>query len=313
MDSLLEPYLAAESAEATERHLEELLVNEAEPLIRKVILRKLGPACGDLEDVCGDVLAEATARLRHWKQDSAGCQVENFASYVAASAFNAASEYLRRKYPRWRGLRDRIHYILRHDARLAIWESSQAGWLCGAAEFRGTDAAARVPSIDSCGDARAVAPRDSLLAIFRSAGGPLELDRLVDLAAQIWGEELDRRPEADRDLRMVVRQAEDEIDQRRYAEHAWKEIAELPLHQRQALLLNMKADGADVFLLYAGVSFRAMAAALEMPAEDFAELWSRLPLDDNAIAARLGYTRQQVINLRKSARKRLANRIGGGS
>ena len=44
---------------------------------------------------------------------------------------------------------------------------------------------------------------------------------------------------------------------------------------------------------------------------------SSIPLDDNAIAQRLGCTRQQVINLRMTARKRLANReaarLGGGA
>jgi hypothetical protein len=38
-------------------------------------------------------------------------------------------------------------------------------------------------------------------------------------------------------------------------------------------------------------------------------LLTRLPLDDLTIAARLGLTRQQVINLRKSARLRLARRL----
>jgi len=36
-----------------------------------------------------------------------------------------------------------------------------------------------------------------------------------------------------------------------------------------------------------------------------------LPLEDAAIAERLGLTRQQVINLRKSARARLARRMRG--
>jgi hypothetical protein len=40
-----------------------------------------------------------------------------------------------------------------------------------------------------------------------------------------------------------------------------------------------------------------------------AALWNDLPLPDNALALRLGSPRQQVINLRMSARKRLANRL----
>jgi hypothetical protein len=56
---------------------------------------------------------------------------------------------------------------------------------------------------------------------------------------------------------------------------------------------------------------RQIAEILEFPAEEFAAMWNVLPMDDLAIAAKLGVTRQQVINLRKSARERLLRRIGG--
>jgi len=52
-----------------------------------------------------------------------------------------------------------------------------------------------------------------------------------------------------------------------------------------------------------------IAEVLEMLPEKFAELWNDLPIDDAAIAQRLGITRQQVINLRKSARERLGRRM----
>jgi CRP-like cAMP-binding protein len=56
---------------------------------------------------------------------------------------------------------------------------------------------------------------------------------------------------------------------------------------------------------------RQIAEVLGIPIEEFAKLWNRLPLDDLAIAERLGVTRQRVINLRKSARERLTRRVGG--
>jgi hypothetical protein len=57
------------------------------------------------------------------------------------------------------------------------------------------------------------------------------------------------------------------------------------------------------------VSFAELASALGFSTAQLAELWPRLPLDDAAIAGKLGLTRQQVINLRKSARARLGRRI----
>ncbi|HEY6546325.1 MAG TPA: helix-turn-helix domain-containing protein, partial [Vicinamibacteria bacterium] len=54
---------------------------------------------------------------------------------------------------------------------------------------------------------------------------------------------------------------------------------------------------------------RQIARALELPEIELAELWNRLPLDDHQLAERLGCSRQQVINLRSAARKRLTRRL----
>jgi len=51
-----------------------------------------------------------------------------------------------------------------------------------------------------------------------------------------------------------------------------------------------------------------IAVALGMTVEQLAGLWVDLPIDDYSIAQLLGVTRQQVINLRKSARERLTRR-----
>jgi hypothetical protein len=56
-------------------------------------------------------------------------------------------------------------------------------------------------------------------------------------------------------------------------------------------------------------SMAEIATALEMPAERLAVSWPDLPRDDAWIAAELGMTRRQVINLRKCARERLARRM----
>src|SRR5262249_52538998 len=87
----------------------------------------------------------------------------------------------------------------------------------------------------------------------------------------------------------------------------------LPVRQRLALLLNLRdATGAGLLWLMpvAGIAtIRQIARALEIPDAEFARLWRDMPLDDATIGARLGCSRQQVINLRMSARKRLANRM----
>jgi hypothetical protein len=93
----------------------------------------------------------------------------------------------------------------------------------------------------------------------------------------------------------------------------WEEIRQLPPRQAAALLLNLRDEqrrNAVALLPLTGVAtMRDVALAIAMPVERFAEIWNRLPLDDAAIAEILGVTRQQVINLRKSARERLARRM----
>lgn len=103
------------------------------------------------------------------------------------------------------------------------------------------------------------------------------------------------------------------LERRWNAKLLWLQVKDLPLRQRQALLLNLKDDAIRLFVLTGTGSLAAIADALEMSVKDLASLWNELPLPDNAIATKLGCTRQQVINLRMAARKRLANRLSGWS
>ena len=107
---------------------------------------------------------------------------------------------------------------------------------------------------------------------------------------------------------------EKSLDLRRYVARLWIAISDLPRKQRVALLLHLRdGKGNPVLPMFpiSGVAFLpALAGALGILEPELAGLWPDLPLDDNAIASLLDCTRQQVINLRMSARKRLANRMG---
>jgi hypothetical protein len=93
----------------------------------------------------------------------------------------------------------------------------------------------------------------------------------------------------------------------------WSEIVALPRRQRLALLLNARDPaGESVLRLLVAeriVTMRELAATLEISVAELDALWSAVPLIDAAIAERLQVTRQQVINLRKAARDRLARRM----
>jgi hypothetical protein len=157
-----------------------------------------------------------------------------------------------------------------------------------------------------------------LLAAFDTS---IPLDRLVDGLAVVLGIS-DLRPAAARDAEDGLAALADPapgigevLEHREALRRVWDEIVELPIRQRTALLLNLRdpQGGAVLHLLPATgvVTFADIAAALGTQVAALERMWSALPLDDLALAARLGLTRQQVINLRKSARARLARRLGG--
>jgi len=103
------------------------------------------------------------------------------------------------------------------------------------------------------------------------------------------------------------------LEQRADLQQLWREIQLLRPPQRAALLLNLRGDDGrnmvGLFVLIGVAAIDEIAEALAMPVEDLPSLWNDLPLDDLSIAARLGLTRQQVINLRRSARDRLLRRM----
>jgi len=163
------------------------------------------------------------------------------------------------------------------------------------------------------GNAQRAELTDLTRAIFQVVGAPVEFDDLVGVVADLQGiteHQVSSRVNEERETneaRLPDPRAgfATEIEQRSYLQRLWSEIVQLPQSQRLALLLNLRdaQEGVIALLPLAGVaSLREIAAALALPVEELARLWNALPLDDATIAARLGVTRQQVINLRKAAR-----------
>jgi RNA polymerase sigma factor (sigma-70 family) len=324
--------------------LTELVAGHAAPLVRKIVGHKLhvpshnppnSQLSEDAEDVCGEAVLRLVARLRELK-DRARVErtINDFRGYVAAVAYHHCNEYLRRKYPRRHGLKNRLRYLLSRDAAFAIWEAGDRQLLCGFEAWRASqplparDASVRLRDVESgaplvFGDAGQVALPVLLKAVFERTGGPVELDALVDFVAALTGVRDEparaQREDAEAEPEVADARAPPSADvaaaaeRQMYLARLWQEIKELPPRQRTALLLNLSdAHGrsyTELLALLGVASARQISDALEIPADEFAGIWNELPLDDRVIAERLGLTRQQVINLRKSARERLARRM----
>ena len=156
--------------------------------------------------------------------------------------------------------------------------------------------------------------------VLKATDRPIAFDVLVSAVAELVGMEEDVAVGLDEELDVPGRDRGrppsfmTQVDWRIYLRQLWPKILQLPLRQRQALLLNLTdREGRDLVALLpaTGVaSLRQIAEALEMSAEQLAQLWNDLPLDDLTLAGYLGLTRQQVVNLRRDARLQLARQAG---
>jgi hypothetical protein len=345
VDEILSPFLQEENAAQAERLLAQLVVEHADPIIEKIIRSKLHASLSPIDgseqnqnalEVRSDVHVRLIAGLRSLKAERSARPIRDFRGYVAVVAYNACSHYLRQKYPRRHSLKNRVRYVLTHQPGLSLWEDETGEWLCGFIAWRGRGVErASAPRLEELRDSQSLrgprAPSEDyrrmplaglLKLILAAAAAPVELDDLVNSIADLQGiKETLVQSENDQATTDALNpkgfetraSIADEVGQRLFLKRLWTEISQLPPKQRAALLLNLRdAQSRDVIVLFqlTGVAtIPQIAEALEMTAETFAELWGDLPLDDLSIAKRLGITRQQVINLRKSARERLARRM----
>src|SRR4030095_1819262 len=159
-----------------------------------------------------------------------------------------------------------------------------------------------------------------LSVLFERSSRPIVFDEVVRIAAEEWHihdpptEPIDTGgSERDDQFTSSEPRVDLALEQRLFFEQVWREVCQLPVLQRAALLLNLRdsRDGGVIsFLPFLGVaSEEELARLLEMPYADFQKVWSEWRLDDPRIAQMFGITRQQVINLRKTARERLARRM----
>ncbi len=342
-DDLLAPWLQTlrtRSEEATESTLASLIETHIEPVIRSAIRFKLrldSAGRADEEDLEQEALTQWLAELRKLGAGPDERSISDARGLAATITYRVCCAWLRRRSPRSHALRNRLRYLLTRQAGLALWPGAgqrEKLLIAGFAAWRGqaiapSEKLRQLPSDEKflaragrlLGNWQEAKLTDLLAAIFDYVGGPVAFDELFSVTAALL--QIRDEPPTSTEEQMEAggaHFASDEdvawkVEKRIFLERLWEEVRELPLAQRAALLFNLReADGRGCLALFpaTGVAtMRQIAEALEIPAERFAELWPQLPLDDATIAGLLNLTRQQVINLRKSARERLARRLKG--
>jgi hypothetical protein len=345
LDVLLLPFLLASSEEEEESLLTRLLEEHVKPIVRSVLRVRLYSnrrerVCliEDFEEAYGEIQLNLLKRLRDCKSHQPNSSVANLRNYVLMAAHNACDDYFRKKFPRRRNLKDRIRYCLTTGPNLVLWEEAGQGWLSGLAAWGKAERSAPMNSSSrSCNDLVESLTRrlpgvdlnrlelsELITAILETQRMPIELDELTAVVARIRGiEDVPNASFDDERYSVLQRIPTSEANPAAIAEYhevleqLWDEIKRLPRRHRVALLCNLRdQQGVNVIMLFpvTGVAtFEDLADVLEIPMPDFEKLWARLPLDDSSLAQYLGITRQQVINLRRSARDRLMRRLNASN
>jgi hypothetical protein len=199
-----------------------------------------------------------------------------------------------------------VRYLLRNDREFATWGSQDGEQLAGLRAWNGRDEHVAAPVPERSGQRL----RDVMKAVFDLAGSPVRLNELISAAAESLGivESAVGSLKASAEYPAEQAGADQVMLEREALLTLWHGVLQLPAAQRSALLLNLRdAGGHGVIELIpatGAASFEQLAETLNLTAPALARIWP----EDARIAEMLGLTRQQVINLRKSARERLARR-----
>ena len=336
VDPLLLPFLQASSDDEADTVLAELISQHADPVVKKIVGYKFQvffrennrAGNDDAEDVHSEVVLNLLSRLGELRNNSQLEAIRDLRSYVAVTSYRACYEHLRRKHPQRFSLKNKLRYFLRHKEEFALWETDEGEWLGGFSHWRekpGADSLRLTQLRDHFtevereifvgGTAAGQTLNDLLTAIFKWTGAAIELDDLVGIVAEAWTikdqpttERVDQQNSAP-DSRSI----DNAVSDRAMLVSLWAEIVKMSQRHCAALLLNLKdhrgGSALDLFLLTGVASLSQIAASLGETDEWLAEVWNQLPLEDVKIAEHLGLIRQQVINLRRTARLRLAKRL----
>jgi RNA polymerase sigma factor (sigma-70 family) len=314
-DPCLEDLLRARGEEV-ETAIEQLML-DAQPLIAEIVARYTNNAVTfplrDGEDVRNTANLRLLAKLRAIARSDEEA-VYDFRKYVATITYNAVNDYFRRSFPDRARLKSRLRHVCTHDPRLALWPLNGT-LVAGLAEWSGSHGMAGELSEDIDVRDEKDRPAEALMEIFARTERPVAFDPLIEYLAAHWNVNDLRESSTDIGLAGGIADTVADYDTRDYLAALWREIRDLRPMQRKALLLNLRSGSTvnvlALLVLTGTAVYEDVAAALEMPADELTALWRELPLDDLRIASQLQVTRQQVINLRKSAREKLNRRMAG--
>lgn len=340
LDEVLHPYFLTDDESIAQGVLERLMVDHVESAIQQAVRRKLGRIQSrsdsgsperNLEDICSETRLNLLRSLRQLKNQPQQ-PIRNLRNYIYTIAFQVCDKQLREMNPRrWR-LKNQIRYVLNHHQDFALWQDADGVSLAGKRAWREQKFPKRSDFSELLENAGKLIPTGAFKgkseteklinltnAIFEYTHGPIEFDSLVIVTAKLTGVADSRKLDGSEGMIFLESVADqkkgpaEQLELRMNMQKMWSEICMLPDRQRFTMILGLQDDSGRTLLpllpLLQIATISEIAKQIDYTEEELAEIWAQLPLDDLMIAGILNISRQQVINLRKSARERLSRKM----
>jgi len=339
-DPLLEPLLSPAGDQQVDDIVSQLIAQHAEPVIKGIIRYKLHLYCHhtigqpDANDIYQEAIVQLLEVLHQFREQPDANPVSDLRGLVAVIAHRVCARWMRQQFPGRHAFKNRLYYMLTHQRRFALWQNENKKLVAGFSVWQGEKKRAAEGRLEQLSDNEELLSRirslktgkegwsGTLSAIFDFLGAPVEFDRLTGALAALLQFE-DQTLESIERIRDTIGfeasarepDAVWQVEKRIFLQNLLKEIRQLPLNHRVVLLLNLRdskgGGGIALFPVLRIATVHQLAEVLEMSGEKLAGMWNELPLGDARIAELLQLTRQQVINIRKAARKRLTRQLKG--
>ena len=333
MNTTLRRYLECTDDAERERLLEELILEDAIPRVRKTVSYRLRHCLGgsgsvllhpDAEDLCHDVIARLMRHLEFLRIRRDPVGIRDFSQYAGRVAVNACNDYLRQRYPARARLKDKLRDLLERHPDFALWRSESGFeelW-CGFTVWRQmalTNAAGdRLRRLlDGSDESRNVTLSelthrplaDVVAELFKCGAGPLEFEALLGGIASLLGIKGESFQEFDEEyVRGTTRDPEDvlsaesALERRALLGRLWEALKEMPLPQRTVFFFGFRdCSGDDLLSLMLDANTATpveIAEQLGFSAAALMSVWREMPLDNAAMEALLGFSRQHINKLR---------------
>ena len=334
----LQPLLNAGDEQERQQRLDELLRIHVAPIVRQVLLLRLGFSVSaqgvneknrDAEDLYQDALTRVIEVLNGDQQFLT--TIEDFERYVRQIVSNICADFLRSKHPERARLKNALRDLLRGHRDLVSWHYEDE-ILCGFAAWQDngkpaldafdvdTKLKAFVATRFADEDVRVVPLSRVVAELFEWLGGPVQIDVLVRMLVYVRDVRQHQPESLDQDvtggianLRGSTRSSESDVETHELLGQLWDKVKGLTPKQRDAFALRFYDQaGRNLFtvLLAAGiVDLKDLAEGMERPEEEVARLWMLMPMDTATIVSELRTSRENIYKWRFRAIQKLKTEL----